>query len=467
MGVSFLLYYTLLRKESNFTFNRFYLLATLILALSVPVFNFSSTHAVAVINKININTIYESHSESVPISEEEVIGVTSRPHFTVQDILLLTYILVAFMLMLRFVINLFRVVKAMKKKGKVYNGLYIVFINNHYHPYSFFNSLFIHKEDYENKEYFDSLFEHEKIHSRQLHSIDIIITELCKCFLWFNPFVWLYKKVISENHEYIADAKVIGSGYNHEEYLNQMIRYTNNEVNSSILISGFSYKHTKKRIIMLHKSKNPFGKNVLKLFLVVTLAGAFFTLNSFKTKSVKSFLVVVDAGHGGQDDGAVFNHIHEKDINLGISTKLAGLSGNDNINIVLLRSEDQFLSLEDRAKVVNELKPDLLLSIHCNYAKNSDLEGTTIFYSDKESVKKQSYSYGKTILSEHLKNVTDKGKIETADLYILENSECPALLINLGYLSNEHDLSLLIDDGYQDQIAESVYNSIVKIIECY
>lgn len=462
LGVSILLYYIFLKPGNNFTFNRYYLLSTLILALSVPVFNFSSTHAMPVVNKISISTNYENNYERGQVAEDENIEATRKSQFPVQKVFLV-YIIGVIVFVLRFAANLLNLVSVMNKKGTKINGFYVRLMKNCYNPYSFFNYLFINKRDFDNKEYSDSLFEHERVHSKQFHSIDIILIELVKCFLWFNPFVWLYKNAISENHEFIADSIAIKKGIDKNRYLNHMIRCTNNDLNSSILISGFSYKHTKNRLIMLNKTRKPLGKQVFRLFLAITLTGAFFTLNSFKIKTSKPFVVVVDAGHGGKDKGSTFNNISEKDVNLNISTKLADLTGKDNIKIVLVRSKDKFVSLENRVKTINELKPDILLSIHCDYAKNDNLRGTTVYYSDKDGFNTKSYSYSKTILSEHIKNVTDKGQIKTADFYILENSDCPGILLQLGFLSNKNDLSILSDNSYQDQIANSIYNSLVKI----
>jgi N-acetylmuramoyl-L-alanine amidase len=463
MGGALILYYTLLKPDSNFTFNRFYLLATLILALTVPVLNFSTTNRVPVLNKINIETIYEINNKVEQYTEEEAIISSDTHKLPFHTILSFIYLLGVLIMAIRFLVNLLHIIHSIKNKGRHINGFNVVFNNNYSNPYSFFNNIFISKEHFQNNESFGSLFEHEKAHCKQLHSLDILIIEVIKCFLWFNPLVWVYKTVISENHEYLADSKAVRNVYSKEKYLSHIIHFSNNNSNTSILISGFSFKNTKSRILMLNKPQKPLRKRKLKLALIIVMTGSFFILNSFKTKSTNPFLVVVDAGHGGKDNGAISNHINEKGINLNIGSKLASLDGQNNIKIILLRNEDEFLSLENRVKKINELKPDLLLSIHCNYSKNRNLNGTEVYYSDQEKFKNQSYNYSKTINSAFLENVSDKSKIKTANYFIFKHSECPAILLQVGFLSNSHDLSFLNDTDYQDKIAYTIYSCLEKI----
>lgn len=463
MGVSLIPYYIFLKPDSNFNFNRFYLLVTLFLALTVPILNFSTTHTIPILNKIQVETIYDYNSKNEKYTKEEAIVLSDTPKFPIQTFLWSIYLLGTLVMVIRFLINLFRIIHSVKYGRTISNGFYLILVNNHSNPYSFFKYIFIDKNDYQNKEYFNTLFEHEKVHSRQLHSIDILAIELIKCILWFNPLIWIYKKLISDNHEYIADSIAIENDYSKEKYLNQIIHSSNNFTNKSILISGFSFKNTKNRILMLNKTKNTSGKKIFRLTLIILLVGAFFTLNSFKTNSSKPFLVIVDAGHGGKDDGAKLNNIAEKDINLSVSSKLANIKGQNNIKIILLRNDDKFISLENRVKFINELKPDLVICIHCNYANNTSLNGTEVYYSNKDSFKNQSFNYSKTIYLNFSKNVSVTNEIKTANYYIFENSECPAILLQLGFISNSSDLSLLNDVGYQDKIATTIFQSLEKI----
>jgi N-acetylmuramoyl-L-alanine amidase len=463
MGVSLILYYILLKPDCNFTFNRFYLLVTLFLALTVPVLNFSTTHTVPILNKLKVESIYDYNSEIEKYTEEEAIVLSDTPQFPVQTFLWSVYLLGTLVMAIRFLFNLYRIIRSIKSGKTITNDFYLVLLSNHSNPYSFFKHIFINKNDYQDKEYFNTLFEHEKAHSKQLHTIDIIAIELIKCFLWFNPLIWIYKNLISENHEYIADSMAVENGFSKEKYLNQIIHSSNNYTNKSILISGFSFKNTKNRILMLNKTKNSSRRKRFKLALIIVLVGTFFTLNSFKTNSSNPFLVVVDAGHGGKDNGAKLNNINEKDINLSVSSKLADIVGQNNIKIVLLRNEDKFISLETKVKAINKLKPDLVLSIHCNYAKNTSLNGTEVYYSSKKGFRNQSYNFSKTIYSNFSEKVSVNSKIKTASFYIFENSECPAILFQVGFISNSNDLSLLNDVSYQDRIAYSIYQSLEKI----
>jgi N-acetylmuramoyl-L-alanine amidase len=105
-------------------------------------------------------------------------------------------------------------------------------------------------------------------------------------------------------------------------------------------------------------------KNLMKLIglAVLTITMAF--------TYVEKKIVVIDVSHGGQDNGVVVNEVNEKQIALSIANKIKKLNHNSNIEIILTRDSDKFINLNDRAKLINELKPDFAISLHVNAAEN-------------------------------------------------------------------------------------------------
>ncbi|MFC2137561.1 N-acetylmuramoyl-L-alanine amidase [Bacteroidota bacterium] len=465
MGISVFLYYILLKPGRNFLFNRFYLLTSLLLSISVPSLKISSPHITPVIKEIGFNNIIANDFQMNEILDGVIIENAENYSIPIQQILLFIYSIVTLILLLRFIINLIRIIRYINIKRHSISGMRIVTTTIDTNPYSFFNVIIMNQNEWDRYGISDAVIEHEKIHSRQYHSIDIIIIELIKCFLWFNPFVWFYKKTISENHEYLADFSVINKGYNIETYSNKLILNASRQ-KSNMLVSGFSYIQTKNRLIMLNKKRSSLSKRVVRFFLVLSISVTTLALNSFEYISkAKPLLVVVDAGHGGKDNGASCDTYYEKDINLSISNKLASISGNSNIKIILTQEDDTFLTLKDRADFVNDIKPDLLLSIHCNYAKNSQVHGSEGYYFKEGQYETQSYLYCKTLLSEHSKPFTDVGAIKTANFYVLKNVDCPGVILQLGFLSNENELKKLADENNQAQIANSIYEGLLKILK--
>jgi hypothetical protein len=130
------------------------------------------------------------------------------------------------------------------------------------------------------------LFSHEISHISQLHSLDIIFIELLKVFFWFNPLIYIFKKAIMLNHEYLADEAVTYSENNPKSYINILLNIAFRN-NNSYLASSFNYSFTKKRLLMMTKTK--FSKTaifkkiaVIPLFLVLGL----FVINAQDTKPV-------------------------------------------------------------------------------------------------------------------------------------------------------------------------------------
>jgi hypothetical protein len=130
------------------------------------------------------------------------------------------------------------------------------------------------------------LFSHEISHITQNHSLDIIFIELLKVFFWFNPLIYLFKKTIMLNHEYLADEAVTNSKNNSKSYINILLNIAFRN-NNSYLASSFNYSFTKKRLLMI--TKNNFSKTaifkkiaVIPLFLALGLL----VINAQDTKPV-------------------------------------------------------------------------------------------------------------------------------------------------------------------------------------
>ena len=192
-------------------------------------------------------------------------------------------------------------------------------------------------------------------------------------------------------------------------------------------------------------------KNLLKFiglaFLTITLA---FTTVDKKT-------IVIDVSHGGQDNGATVNGFNEKEIALNIANKIKELNKNSNVEIILTRDSDKFLSLNERAEQINKLKPDFVISLHTNSTNNEKESGKEIFVSDKNKQKEKSGSLALELFySFNDRNV----EIKKADFYLLKNVEYPIVLVELGYLSNEYDREILTTEKGQSELAESILRVI-------
>lgn len=186
------------------------------------------------------------------------------------------------------------------------------------------------------------------------------------------------------------------------------------------------------------------------------LLGGILSLAFIKKSDEKQINIVIDAGHGGKDYGATHEGYYEKDIVDAISAKIKAQNTNSNIVLHFTRTSDEFVGLKNRTDLINSIKPDLVLSLHITHNGNTAASGSEIFIA-KEGPNKEKSSELATALSEKLKqNTTGFRGIKEAPFFILKKSEAPALLVELGFLSNPNDRAFLLDDANQKQIANAI-----------
>src|SRR5690606_20286882 len=138
-------------------------------------------------------------------------------------------------------------------------------------PFSFWRSIYLHLPRHPEHELKD-IFEHEQVHVDQLHSIDVLLVELCKLLFWFNPFTWLMRHSLCENLEFIADREVLRKGIDSKAYQYNLLK--NLTQNTPQLGSSFTFKSLKNRIIMMNKKRSSqlqLGKYLLLIPAVILL----------------------------------------------------------------------------------------------------------------------------------------------------------------------------------------------------
>ena len=181
-------------------------------------------------------------------------------------------------------------------------------------------------------------------------------------------------------------------------------------------------------------------------------------------------VIYIDPGHGGLDPGTVYKNIYEKDINLSICKKLKEILEEEGAIVYLTRYGDYDLSsnsfsrkrsdLNNRARIINESKADIYISIHLNSIKSSTWSGAQVFYDD---VNKNNYDLAiimQNQLKEDLKTSREVKEIKT--MLMNRKIKIPGVLIEAGFLSNASDRYLLQQEDYQYKIAESIKKGIVR-----
>lgn len=192
-----------------------------------------------------------------------------------------------------------------------------------------------------------------------------------------------------------------------------------------------------------------------------------------KPSTIYNKIIVLDAGHGGKDPGAVRNNIYEKDLNYSILYSHAkDLFETSDIKVYYTRDTDVFISLNDRAKFATLVDADMFISLHMNSSENNTANGTEVFYSKSNNKKLESglnsYQLAKTLATNISTAMETKLRGTTkADYYVVKYNSVPAVLIELGFISNEEERNKLVDENYQKKAAEAIYQSVMEIFSAY
>ncbi|MDF2891827.1 MAG: cwlD [Clostridia bacterium] len=193
---------------------------------------------------------------------------------------------------------------------------------------------------------------------------------------------------------------------------------------------------------------------------------------------IKNMVVIIDAGHGGRDNGAIGVTGKEEDnINLKIALKLRRLIEQAGGVALMIREDDTGLydetkrtgrkleDLQNRMKIFSESEADIILSIHLNSFPQGQYYGAQTFYKDGDASSRKLAEY----IQEELLAVIDRGnnrKIKPkSDIYIFKGNNITGALVECGFLSNPEEEQLLTQDHYQERIAWSVFSGIVKYFE--
>lgn len=191
----------------------------------------------------------------------------------------------------------------------------------------------------------------------------------------------------------------------------------------------------------------------------------------------KPYTVVVDAGHGEPDGGAVgINGTIEKDINLQIALKLREVLENRGVRVIMTRTDDNSIcdnsartlhekkvsDMHNRLEIINTSGADLFLSIHMNSFSDPKSGGLHVFYSRNHPEAEETATLIQESIAELTGAKTHAVKTASDTLFLMKNPIPPAILIECGFISNPEEEKLLNDDNYQSKIAFSIANAVIN-----
>ena len=281
-------YLLFLKRFTFYSLNRIYLLVGLIYSTLYPLINlrdfFNSNPEI----KQQINNISPDWRYSVSY----VNSSTSLQDSNYWQIILLIFWTGVILLMGRLIIQLISLFVLHRESEPAASGSFnFRIVRKKVNPFSFWKTIYLNPEYHEPKE-LHSILEHEQIHVNQLHSLDVMIAEICTTFYWFNPAVWLIKDAIKANLEFITDSEVLKSGVDSKEYQYALLKI-NVLPQNKLPVNNFHFLTLKRRIAMMNKRQSKRIKQgvyilllpaIMCLVLIVTNSRA--ALNSSQLNNI-------------------------------------------------------------------------------------------------------------------------------------------------------------------------------------
>ena len=418
--IFYVCYILFLRRETFFENNRWFLLIGLVTALVFPLM------VIPIYIPIESTQIIES---AYTVTGDFSQSTEQEISFNWTNLLYITYGAGFTLFIIQFLLQFGSLAILLLKNPKNKDGFYTyIIVKSKVSPFSFFKWIVYNPDLFKEKE-LQLIINHEKVHVRQYHSIDIILIRLACVVFWFNPFIWLYKKDIQQNLEYIADYKTLDQTTSKKDYqhlllktsiANQHIDLTNNFYNSLI----------KKRILMLNKSKSKSISRFKFLLVVPLLTILLMSVNTEEiyieneTKSSKSILT------NGKETPKLIEIVFSKDTSEkefnGIKEALKDQGVAIKINDIKRNSDGQIISIDISFKTK---------SGSANYNVD-DTKGIEPFYFKLED--DNSFGVGpiKTVNGVRVVNGQKSPRLRIVEGYPKKNNSNLSSVVVTGYAKN-------------------------------
>jgi N-acetylmuramoyl-L-alanine amidase len=467
-GLLFAYYHMALRNKVFHQWNRFYLLAIVILSLALPCLQFTWYHyqdepnnAIRLLKAV----------QSADVYMQELSGGQIKL-FSTEQWLGLVYCFISVIILMGAFVSLSKIIGLIRRHTISHvNRIKFISTREPGTPFSFFNYILWNEDIDINTPTGQQIFQHELVHVKEAHSLDKLSIQLILIVFWCNPFFWLIRKELQMIHEFIADQKAVKQ--HDTAALASMILQASYPHHFSQLTNAFFQSSIKRRLLMLTKIQNPritYFSRILALPLIACIAFAF----SFKTVSVthleKPITVVIDAGHGktinGNFSGASSNNIYEDAVVLALAKKIKAINANSKINIVLTRPSDDIVDLHKRVDLAKENNADLFISLHLAATENDATgNGMEVYVSNKNTPFQHQSELLGSVIKEELTAIyptTPQLIKRTVGIWVVDKNVCPSVLVECGYITDKKDRDFITNDGNQELVARKILNAVER-----
>ncbi len=283
LSIFYLIYYFLLKRDTFFIVNRHFFILGILISLFLPFLEFTTITYIENANLLVTETIplVPARDNAALINNVSENSASKTNPFNWWQIGFMAYGIGILVFLIRFGVQLLSLRRLIYLKENPSNEPFnLIEVEKDIAPFSFFNTI-VYNPSLHSSQELDMILTHEKVHAKQYHTIDLLISNIIVVFLWFNPFAWLYKKSLEQNLEFIADQEAINQISSTKEYQLALVNVSSS--NYTAITNNFYQSLIKKRIIMLNKKPSK-RKNLLKFAIILPLLSLF--LWSFNTKEV-------------------------------------------------------------------------------------------------------------------------------------------------------------------------------------
>ena len=297
--VLYLIFKALLSKKSNFSFNRFFILGTILASSIIPLISFPvSDISQSLYIQLAPITVYANPITKTIVSNFDLF-------FWVKNI----YLFITSILLLNFIKQLLTI-KGLKNKTKQLKSpfdqqtIYVGDLDN----FSFFKWIFINEKDLQNP----AIYLHEKQHVKSWHSLDIILVKLLQIIFWFNPIPYLFEKEIRLQHEYLVDAKVLQIMPKTSNYRQLLLNQLFN-TEFELMTNNFNQKYLKNRLMMMTKgNKKEISKVIRFALMSMVILSPFIISCSLESEEVSEDEIQIEVSVNADEEGVTEVTVVEK-----------------------------------------------------------------------------------------------------------------------------------------------------------
>ena len=205
---------------------------------------------------------------------------------------------------------------------------------------------------------------------------------------------------------------------------------------------------------------------IMILIVLLGIVGAlgYFVIGTVRQMFFNKVDIVLDAGHGGEDPGANRGDAVEKEITLEVAEMTKAILEESDYKVGMTRESDDYIELGNRSKIANERNAKVFVSIHCNSSEEDEGKGIETYYTEQKGLEDKILA---EMIQESLIKQTDANNrgIKVANYTVIVRSSMPAVLVEVGFLTDAEENELLQNEEYQRKLAKGISEGIKKYLQ--